>query len=246
MSKITVTVSGETGSGKSAIAGEIEIALKAIGVPTFVQERDTMVHADYMHWIELYKPEVTIYEQNIPRPAHQPELAMQHRPAAQRISQQAGILAAKNSELQNLRSLLADRNEEVRRLNLLLNEPKEFHGAECHSYPNCTGGCGLGCTYEIVNRPPPHLRVTRCPGGCEMSDEERKLEWGPMSRFTTGELFNELLRRIDFDGMNPRTFSLAELHGAIKGAEWPSPEPAGPLSKGADFRSWWERGLSRS
>jgi hypothetical protein len=67
MSKITVTVSGETGSGKSAIAGEIEIALKAIGVPVVMAERDTMVVADYQQWIDLYKPEVTIVEQNIPR-----------------------------------------------------------------------------------------------------------------------------------------------------------------------------------
>lgn len=26
---------------------------------------------------------------------------------------------------------------------------RPFHGAECPSYPNCTGGCGLGCTHEI-------------------------------------------------------------------------------------------------
>jgi len=24
-----------------------------------------------------------------------------------------------------------------------------FYGAQCPSYPNCTGGCGLGCTHEI-------------------------------------------------------------------------------------------------
>lgn len=66
MSKITVIVTGETGSGKSAIAGEIEIALKAIGVPVIMMTRDTMVTADYQHWIDLYKPEVTIIEQNIP------------------------------------------------------------------------------------------------------------------------------------------------------------------------------------
>jgi hypothetical protein len=24
-----------------------------------------------------------------------------------------------------------------------------FYGAQCPAYPNCTGGCGLGCTYEI-------------------------------------------------------------------------------------------------
>lgn len=38
----------------------------------------------------------------------------------------------------------------------------------------------------------------------------------------TGDLFNLLLSRINFDGMDPRTFSLRELHGAIKGAAWPS------------------------
>lgn len=39
--------------------------------------------------------------------------------------------------------------------------------------------------------------------------------------FSTGQLFTELLKRIDFDGMDPRTFSLAELYRAIPGAEWP-------------------------
>jgi hypothetical protein len=27
--------------------------------------------------------------------------------------------------------------------------PRAFYGAECPSYPNCNGGCGLGCTHEI-------------------------------------------------------------------------------------------------
>lgn len=26
---------------------------------------------------------------------------------------------------------------------------RAFYGAECPSYPNCSGGCGLGCTHEI-------------------------------------------------------------------------------------------------
>jgi Mrp family chromosome partitioning ATPase len=67
MSKITVTVSGETGSGKSAIALEIEIALKAIGVSVKRMNPDTMVHAESQTWIDLYKPEVEIVEVNIPR-----------------------------------------------------------------------------------------------------------------------------------------------------------------------------------
>ncbi|WP_439368501.1 hypothetical protein [Bradyrhizobium sp. DASA03120] len=24
-----------------------------------------------------------------------------------------------------------------------------FYGARCPTYPNCTGGCGLGCTHEV-------------------------------------------------------------------------------------------------
>lgn len=31
-----------------------------------------------------------------------------------------------------------------------LNKP--FYGAECPSYPNCKGGCGLGCTHNIEAR----------------------------------------------------------------------------------------------
>lgn len=66
-SKITITVSGETGSGKSAIAGEIEIALKAIGVPVVWRDadREHWRHGNE-YWINLYKPEVTIIEQNVP------------------------------------------------------------------------------------------------------------------------------------------------------------------------------------
>lgn len=68
MSQITIIVSGETGCGKSAIAGEIEIALKAIGVPVVWQNAD---HEHWHHgneyWIDLYKPEVTIVEHNIAR-----------------------------------------------------------------------------------------------------------------------------------------------------------------------------------
>lgn len=36
----------------------------------------------------------------------------------------------------------------------------------------------------------------------------------------TGDLFNLLLSRINFDGMDPRTFSLAELYRATPGAKW--------------------------
>lgn len=68
MSEITVTVSGPVGCGKSAIAGEIEIALKAIGVPVrFANEKDmrsekNMTGADWTGYLEMYKPSVVIVE----------------------------------------------------------------------------------------------------------------------------------------------------------------------------------------
>lgn len=65
---VTVTVSGLTGSGKSAIAGEIEIALKAIGVPVEWEKADREDWTEgNEYWIDLYKPKVVIVEHNIPR-----------------------------------------------------------------------------------------------------------------------------------------------------------------------------------
>lgn len=42
-----------------------------------------------------------------------------------------------------------DRAERVRRFNPANHGEPKFYGAQCPSYPNCTGGCGLGCTHEI-------------------------------------------------------------------------------------------------
>ena len=36
-----------------------------------------------------------------------------------------------------------------------------------------------------------------------------------------GDVFNELVRRMNFDGMDPRTFTLGELERAIDGARFP-------------------------
>lgn len=68
--EVLVTVSGFTGSGKSAIAGEIEIAMKAIGVLVTWANGDSekrMTGADWLTAIEMYKPTVRIVEVNIPR-----------------------------------------------------------------------------------------------------------------------------------------------------------------------------------
>lgn len=69
MPEITVTVSGPVGVGKSAIAGEIEIALRAIGVPVRYadeaaakSERNT-THADWISYLEMYQPTVVLVEE---------------------------------------------------------------------------------------------------------------------------------------------------------------------------------------
>ena len=70
--EVLVVVSGFTGCGKSAIAGEIEIAMKAIGVPVKLTNGDAekrMTGADWLTAIEMYKPTVRIVEVNVPRVA---------------------------------------------------------------------------------------------------------------------------------------------------------------------------------
>ncbi|EAX8239936.1 ead/Ea22-like family protein [Salmonella enterica] len=70
--EVLVVVSGFTGCGKSAIAGEIEIAMKAIGVPVQWTNGDAEKHmtgADWLAAIEMYKPTVRIVEVNVPRAA---------------------------------------------------------------------------------------------------------------------------------------------------------------------------------
>ncbi|EOK2730989.1 ead/Ea22-like family protein [Escherichia coli] len=68
--EVLVVVSGFTGCGKSAIAGEIEIAMKAIGVPVQWTNGDAekrMTGADWLTAIEMFKPTVRIVEVNVPR-----------------------------------------------------------------------------------------------------------------------------------------------------------------------------------
>ncbi|MGE2466952.1 ead/Ea22-like family protein [Klebsiella michiganensis] len=63
--EVLVTVAGFTGCGKSAIAGEIEIAMKAIGIPVTWVNGDAekrMTGADWLTAIEMYKPTVRIVE----------------------------------------------------------------------------------------------------------------------------------------------------------------------------------------
>lgn len=75
---VTVTISGPVGCGKSAIAGEIEIALKAIGVQVSYQDEmgaqseKRMTHADWQTYIEMYKPNVVLVERIVPRSVPRP------------------------------------------------------------------------------------------------------------------------------------------------------------------------------
>lgn len=65
MSKLTVTVSGKVGSGKSALCGEIEILCKALGLQVEWiggQQEKNLTHADWTGALEMYKPEVVIVE----------------------------------------------------------------------------------------------------------------------------------------------------------------------------------------
>lgn len=74
MNKVTITVSGRVGSGKSAICGEIEILCRALGLKiewTGGQEEKNLTHADWTEALEIYRPEVVIVEQ-IERAAPQP------------------------------------------------------------------------------------------------------------------------------------------------------------------------------
>jgi len=69
---VFVTVSGNTASGKSAIAGEIEIALRAIGISVEFEDGATeraLSGADYASGLEMYQPRVVIREANCARPA---------------------------------------------------------------------------------------------------------------------------------------------------------------------------------
>lgn len=64
---ILVTVSGPVGCGKSAVAGEIEIMCKALGLhvewPGGSDEK-RLTHADWTEALELYQPIVRIEEKN--------------------------------------------------------------------------------------------------------------------------------------------------------------------------------------
>lgn len=76
LTKVTVTVSGPTGSGKSAVMGEIEIALLALGLTVehdaAFQAEKNGTHADWHAALDLYKPVVVLSEVNVARAGARP------------------------------------------------------------------------------------------------------------------------------------------------------------------------------
>ena len=75
--RVIVTVAGETGAGKSRVLAEIEVALKAAGVPVEFASIGDRREAEAEHWslarsrgpvVEDW-PVVVLQEQNIPRKA---------------------------------------------------------------------------------------------------------------------------------------------------------------------------------
>lgn len=73
MGQVVVTVSGLTGTGKSAVYGEIVLALTAIGLkvehadPEAWRSECNGTHADWAQALELYAPTVLMAEQNVSR-----------------------------------------------------------------------------------------------------------------------------------------------------------------------------------
>jgi len=76
MNEVIITASGPVGSGKSALLGEIEIMLKALGIPVHYEDEaaaqieKNLTHADWVAELESIKPSVVLAEK-IERAAQQ-------------------------------------------------------------------------------------------------------------------------------------------------------------------------------
>lgn len=65
MNIVKITASGKVGCGKSAVLGEIEIALRAIGLKVEWAEGSAekgLTHADWITELEMYQPTVVLSE----------------------------------------------------------------------------------------------------------------------------------------------------------------------------------------
>jgi Ni2+-binding GTPase involved in maturation of urease and hydrogenase len=71
MAEVRIIAVGPVGSGKSALLGEIEIALKAIGIAVSyadevgAQQEKNMTHADWTSELERTRPTVVLVEVSV-------------------------------------------------------------------------------------------------------------------------------------------------------------------------------------
>lgn len=116
MADITITVSGPVGSGKSALLGEIEVLMRALGVPVryadpmSAESEKRMTGADWTAYIEMYQPSVVLVE--APPAASEPseatdamiDTAFLTDVASENAAARARLMAALERERANLRA----------------------------------------------------------------------------------------------------------------------------------------------
>jgi hypothetical protein len=70
---------------------------------------------------------------------------------------------------------------------------RPFYGAECLSYPNCSGGCGLGCTKEHDPIAPAMALISQTEGDSKMTHESSSAVSGGISCVSRRSIMNMLV-----------------------------------------------------
>jgi len=92
----------------------------------------------------------------------------------------------------NLRAVLREAATAIR--TLASQSPAQFHGAQCPTYPNCTGGCGLGCTKEHAPAASEEDELgLRDLGESFLAEYERAVKDGCLKNFVCAESPVEVL-----------------------------------------------------
>jgi hypothetical protein len=76
-------------------------------------------------------------------------LGVGHFDIPARLNEAATEIERCHADIKALMEQCGDQFAEIERLRGVAQEPAAFYGAQCPSYPACSGGCGLGCTHEI-------------------------------------------------------------------------------------------------
>lgn len=78
-----------------------------------------------------------------------------------------------------------------------------FHGAECPSYPDCTGGCGLGCTHEIERN-----RLARA----DIPDDQRATDDMTLAHNVRRATIEECAKIADYQAKIPSNTEVQRAH----------------------------------